>query len=67
VKHVIPGDLNEDGKVDCADIAIVKASFGKKPGKPGFDPRADVNGDGVVDIRDLAFVAQHLSPGTICQ
>ncbi len=62
----IPGDLNGDQKVDCADLAIVKASFGKKKGQPGFDPRADVNKDGVVDLRDLAFVSRQLPVGTKC-
>ena len=62
----VPGDLNGDRKVDCADIAIVKASFGKRRGQPGFDARADVNNDGVVDVRDLAFVSQKLPAGTKC-
>jgi hypothetical protein len=53
-------------KVGCADIAIVKASFGKRSGQPGFDPRADVNNDGVVDVRDLAFVSKQLPAGTRC-
>jgi hypothetical protein len=60
------GDVNGDGSVDCADLAVVKASFGKRAGQPGFDPRADVNNDGVVDARDLAFVSQKLPAGTTC-
>jgi hypothetical protein len=60
-------DRNGDLLVDCADLAIVKASFGKIDSQPGFDPRADVNMDGIVDIRDLAFVSQHLPAGTRCQ
>ncbi|HTR38268.1 MAG TPA: SBBP repeat-containing protein [Bryobacteraceae bacterium] len=59
-------DVNGDGQINCLDIAIVKASFGKKTGQPGFDPRADVNHDGIVDIRDLAAVSQKLIPGTTC-
>lgn len=55
-----PGDLNSDGYVDQADLAIVQASFGKKLGDAGFDPVADVNGDGIVDIRDLAFVSKNI-------
>jgi hypothetical protein len=50
------GDLNLDGRVDCADLAIVKASFGKRCGQPGFDVRSDLNKDCVVDVRDLAMV-----------
>ena len=59
-------DVNADGRIDCADIARVKAAFGKHSGQAGFDPSADVNGDGVVDVRDLANVSQKLVPGTAC-
>jgi trimeric autotransporter adhesin len=62
----LTGDLNSDGVVNCADLAIVRASFGKSPGQPGFDPRADVNGDGIVNIRDLSYVAQRVPAGTVC-
>ena len=59
-------DLNSDGKVDCADLAIIKASFGKKTGQVGFDPRADVNGDGIVNVLDLSVVARQVPAGTRC-
>jgi Concanavalin A-like lectin/glucanases superfamily/Dockerin type I domain len=62
----MPGDRNGDGVVNCADIAIVKASFGKKIGDPGFDPRADANVDGTVNVFDLAIVARALPAGTNC-
>jgi hypothetical protein len=29
----VPGDLNGDGIVNCADLAIIKASFGKRVGQ----------------------------------
>jgi hypothetical protein len=60
------GDANGDGRIDCADARIVRASFGKRSGQAGFDSRADINADGVVDIRDLALVSQKLIPGTTC-
>src|SRR6185295_17866068 len=41
----IPGDVNGDFTVNCADLAIVKASFGKRTGQLGFDLRADINRD----------------------
>lgn len=63
----VPGDLNGDGVVNCADLAIIKASFGKKTGQAGFDLRADINGDGIVNVIDLAFVSRKLPAGTVCK
>jgi hypothetical protein len=62
----VAGDLDGDTKVDCSDLAIVKAAFGKRKGQSGYDLRADTDGSGVVDIKDLAFVAQKLPAGTQC-
>jgi hypothetical protein len=64
VPAVIVGDVNGDLRIDCSDVAVVKASLGKKTGQVGFDARADVNKDGVVDIRDLSAVMQKLAPTT---
>ncbi len=61
-----PGDLNGDGVVNCADLAIVMASFGKSAGQSGYNPVADVSHDGVVNVRDLSWVAQYLPAGTQC-
>lgn len=54
-----PYDLNEDGRVDMADIAIVARAFGTREGDPRWDPRADITGDGYVNMRDVAIVASH--------
>ena len=62
----LKGDLNGDGRVDCGDLLIVRASFGKRAGQAGFDIRADINRDGVVDVKDLAIVSQNLPAGTRC-
>jgi virginiamycin B lyase len=61
-----PGDLNGDGAVNCADINVVMASFGKTVGQPGYNPVADVNHDGIVNVKDLSWVSQYLPPGTQC-
>lgn len=44
------GDLNGDGKVNEADVELVKAALGTA------DAKTDLNGDGAVDITDLAAV-----------
>ena len=62
----MPGDVNGDGKINCADIGLVKAAFGTRTGQPGFNASADVNHDGVVNVLDLAIVSQKLIPGTKC-
>jgi hypothetical protein len=67
VNLAVTGDVNGDGKVDCADVAIIKAHLGQRFGQPGFDPRADLNADGVIDIKDLALVSRNLPAGTQCQ
>ena len=52
-------DVNGDGVVDLADLAIVAQAMGK----PVENPQADVNGDGVVDGEDFALVAANLVEG----
>ena len=61
-------DVNGDGKIDCADLAIIKSpAFGKKTGQLGFDRRADVNRDGVVDIQDWMPVFKQVAPAVWAQ
>jgi uncharacterized repeat protein (TIGR01451 family) len=62
----VPGDVNGDSVVNCADVSIVEASFGLSAGQSGFDLRADVNGDGLVNGADLTIVLSHLPTGTTC-
>ena len=66
IDAVSVADVNEDGQVSCSDLAIIRASFGKRAGQAGFDPRADVNRDGIVNVYDLSFVSQRLPAGTRC-
>jgi hypothetical protein len=66
VAVTVPGDANGNGRVDCTDLSVVKASMGKWTGQPGFDSQADINRDGVVNVRDLSLVAQRLPPVARC-
>lgn len=51
----IPGDLDGDGDVDLADLALLLSDFGcSAPACAG-----DINGDGVTDLQDLATLLAH--------
>ena len=52
-------DVNQDGKVDHADVDMVSAALfgGNPPANPG---RLDVNGDGELTIDDLTQVSNNL-------
>ena len=60
------GDVNGDGSVNCADVSILKSSFGTHTGQAGFNSAADLNNDGTVNILDLFIVTRQLSAGTVC-
>jgi hypothetical protein len=62
----VTGDVDGDGVVNCTDLGIVKAAYGKRAGQTGYDPRADVNGDKIVNVVDLATVTRALPAGTRC-
>jgi hypothetical protein len=47
------GDANNDNVVNIADFNILRSSFGKSVGDPGYDDRADFNGDNAVNIADF--------------
>lgn len=52
-------DINGDGLVNCADLAILSSEFGES----GSDLSADINGDGGVNVSDLSLLASHWSTG----
>jgi hypothetical protein len=58
------GDLDGDGDVDLADLALLLSSYELYAGDPGFVPEADFDGDGHVDLSDLATLLAHY--GEIC-
>lgn len=52
------GDVNDDERVDMADIGLVSSYLGVRvPEAPSF---ADLNNDGIVNINDLVLVSMNL-------
>ena len=54
-------DLNGDGEVTAADLAIIESSIGVARGDARYNAAVDANGDGIVDIADLTLAAQEIS------
>jgi photosystem II stability/assembly factor-like uncharacterized protein len=54
---LLPGDINNDNKVNIADLGLLADSFGRNQGQTGFNPNADLNGDNKVNITDLGLLA----------
>jgi hypothetical protein len=57
------GDANGDNLVNTADFNIVKASYGRGAGEPGYDDRADVDGNSLVDLIDFNFLKLNFGQG----
>ena len=56
LRPYLPGDANQDGKVDINDLTIVLANYNQS----GLSwPQGDFNADGKVDINDLTIVLAH--------
>lgn len=53
----IPGDVNNDSKVDCQDLTALRTALGQRIGRTPYEARADLNNDGLIDSRDLSYVA----------
>jgi carboxypeptidase A2 len=57
-----PGELNGDGVIDLADLAMLLSNYGMPDGATYHD--GDVTGDGAVDLSDLAALLSVY--GTVC-
>ncbi|MGE0615452.1 MAG: dockerin type I domain-containing protein, partial [Bacteriovoracia bacterium] len=57
----LEGDVNDDNRVDSADLGIVLATWGQVPGYVPGQPsiRSDFNRDGLVNSVDLTVILSH--------
>jgi hypothetical protein len=57
------GDCNNDNVVSTLDFNVLKSSFGKSLGDPGYDARADFNNDNLVSTADFNLLKLNFGQG----
>jgi hypothetical protein len=57
---LVVGDVNKDGKVNCADILLVIKALGSSPSSYKWNQCCDLNHDGKINLQDLCIVSQNL-------
>ncbi len=65
-KVLIPGDINQDGKIDENDLTSYMNYTGLKKGDSDFEgyiSNGDINGNGLIDAYDISNVATLLDGG----
>lgn len=59
----VEGDVNGDGAVNLADLALLLGSYGLCDGQPGYNAAADIDGSGCVQLNDLATLLANYGVG----
>ena len=59
VKVGVPGDVNNDRKVDMTDIGMILRAYGTTPMSPNWNPNYDLNDDGKVDMTDVGIALRN--------
>ena len=57
------GDADNDNYISASDFNILRASFGKGLGDPGYDPRADFDNDNTVGASDFNLLKSNYGNG----
>ena len=57
------GDATGDNLVSAQDFSVLKNTFGKSVGQPGYDGRADFNRDNVVGSTDFTLLKGSFGQG----
>lgn len=57
--QVLQGDIDQDGRVDGADLLRFARRFGTRRTDPLYSEAADFNGDNSIDGQDLAILASN--------
>jgi parallel beta-helix repeat protein len=59
MKPYLEGDVNHNGVVNSADVALLVIAWQSQQGEPNYNPHADLNLDGIINSRDFAIIATH--------
>jgi len=59
-------DINNDGVVNCRDLAVVRSALNSRIGEPRYRAESDINSDNVVDVTDLTMMAHQIGAGSNC-
>lgn len=59
----LAGDADNNNVVNATDFSIMKNTFGKGPGDPGYDDRADFDGNQVVNTTDFSILKGSFGSG----
>jgi hypothetical protein len=58
VTSPLASDLNFDGTVNAADLAVLVQAYGSTPGAPNWNPNADLNDDDTINALDMYLLSQ---------
>lgn len=54
----LPGDINDDFKVNIVDLVILAKAYGSEAGESRWNLDADLDGDGIIGLKDLIILSQ---------
>jgi hypothetical protein len=60
-EDIILYDLNDDGKINAADNAVILNNFGNPPVGGFKNKKVDLNKDGIVDDKDLDLMSKQIN------
>jgi hypothetical protein len=63
LREYLPGDINGDGQVTYADLALFPKLFLSRVGDAVYNPAADSNLNGQIGIDDARAMVRNLNPG----
>jgi hypothetical protein len=67
MEPLMAGDADNSNVVTAVDFNILKLTFGKSAGQPGYDARADFDGNSMIDIGDFQLLRNRFGAAGACE